>query len=161
MRAYTVLGDIEESQKQYERARYYFQQSLMISESFGHNFTMGANNTHLACVAFQEGNDRVARRHLRAALQALWEAGYLWASPFPLACMARMLADQNERGRAVEILAIIDNHLTGFRRNEQIARTLRDELIVVMEPDRFAAAWASGKQRDISTLIVDLLTELS
>jgi len=161
MRASSVLGDIEETQKQYKRARHYFQQSLAILESFGHNFTMGANNTHLAHIAFQEGNSQAARQHLRAALLALWEAGYLWASPFPLACMARMLAEQNDPARAVEILATIDQHLTAFRQNEQIARTLRDELSAVMEPDRFAAAWERGQQREIGRLIVDLLAELA
>jgi len=75
--------------------------------------------------------------------------------------MARMLAEQNDPARAVEILATIDKHLTAFRRNKQIARTLRDELIGVMEPDRFAAAWERGQQREIDRLIVDLLAELA
>lgn len=161
MRAYTVLGDIEETQKKYERARFCFQQSLMVSESFGHNFTMGANHTHLASVASREGNDRLARRHFRAALTALWGAGYLWAAAFPLACIARMSADQNDPIKAIEILGTIDNYLTAFRRNDQIARTLANELTAVIEPDRFAAAWEQGQQQDIGALIVNLLAELS
>jgi predicted ATPase len=160
MRAYTVLGDIEESQKNYERARYCFQESLAVTESFGHNFTIGANKTHLARLAFQKGNNRVAHQHLREALQALWDAGYLWASPFPLACAARMLAAQNDLVRAVEILATIDKHLTAFRRNDQIARTLHDEITPQLEAKQFAAAWSRGRQREMGILVVEMLREL-
>ena len=104
MRASTVLGDIKESKQDYKTAKEYFRKSLAISETFNHNLTIGAKNTHLARIASFEGHNRSARQHLRDGLQALWDAGYLWACPFPLVCMAEMLVESNDLVQAVEIL---------------------------------------------------------
>jgi predicted ATPase/DNA-binding CsgD family transcriptional regulator len=160
MRATTVLGDVEEVQGHYQRARACFQRSLSISERFGHNFTIATHNTHLARIAFREGHCDPAYRHLRVALQALWEAGYLWPSPFPLVCVAEVLAAQNEWVRAAEILGAIDDHLTTLHRNDQSAHTLAEAVRDKLGADPFARAWARGQQRELSTVIVELLQEL-
>jgi predicted ATPase/DNA-binding CsgD family transcriptional regulator len=160
MRATTVLGDVEEVQGNYPRARACFQRSLSISERFGHNFTIATHNTHLARIAFREGHSEAAYRHLRVALQALWEAGYLWPSPFPLVCIAEMLAAQNEWVQAAEILGTIDNHLSTLHRNDQSARTLAEALTSKLGVNALARAWERGQQRELSTLIVELLQEL-
>ena len=157
MRVASVLGDIEESQGHNQQSKAYFQQSLSISERFGHKFTIAANSTHLGRISFREGHTQLAYRHLKTALQALWEGGYLWATPFPLVCAARMLAEQNQWVQAVEILGSIDQHLTTFRRNDQIAHALHEELKTQLEPQSFAEAWARGQQRDLSTLVVEML----
>ena len=159
MRAYSVLGDIEESQANYVRATFCFQESLARSQAFGHNFTIGANSTHLARIAFHTGNHTVARQRLCDALRALLDAGYLWASPFPLGCAAQMLVAQDELIRAVEILGAIDKHLTAFRRNDQIARSMRADLAARLTPEEFAAAWAHGQQRELGMMIEEVLAE--
>ena len=160
MRATSVLGDIEESKQNYKAAKAYFQNSLAISETFNHNLTIGANNTHLARIASFEGDHRLARQRLRDGLQALWDAGYLWACPFPLVCMAEMLVESNDLVQAVEILGTIDEHVSSWRRSDQIAQTLQYELSPKLEAERFAAAWYRGQQREMSILVVELLREL-
>jgi tetratricopeptide (TPR) repeat protein len=160
LRAYTVLGDVAESEGDYARARTCCRESLALSEAFGHQLSIGANHTHLGRIAVREGRYALAHSHLRAALRALWDAGYLWVSCFPLTCVALLFADQEGPIGAVEILATIDAHLTPFRRADRSAWALRAELESRLDAEQFAAAWARGQAREISTLIIQLLADL-
>jgi hypothetical protein len=70
-----------------------------------------------------------------------------------------MYAAQGDPERALEVLATIDRHQISYKRTDQISVALREELESTLAPERFAQAWDAGLRRDLSSLIVELLTE--
>ena len=79
--------------------------------------------------------------------------------PYPLVYMAQMFTNQNELERAVEILAVLQKHPLRFEQTDQVAQTLRNDLEVKVEPERFAAAWEHGQSLDLETIVAELLAE--
>ncbi len=161
MVAYEVLGHIAEAEENFSEAAVCFQTKLDLAQAIGYRVRSGASITHLAYIALQQQSVGVARLYLREALRTVLDAGYLWQSTVPLACAARILAQQNQWLRSVEILGAIDEHLTAFHQVDKIAHALRDELAGKLEPQDFAAAWERGQRHELSALIKDLLLEFS
>jgi tetratricopeptide (TPR) repeat protein len=161
MLCYDLLGRIEEAQKNYAQAAVYLQHSISLSETFGHNVNGSASITHLARIAFANGDIMLARRYLREALRIVSDTGYLWFSAFPRAVASQMLAEQNDASRAVEILGAIEKYLTPFHQADQVARNLRDELASKLPAHEFADAWAHGQGRELGDLIQELVLEFA
>ena len=123
-----------------------------------HFFSIGFNYTAQGRIALAELNYPVAHLHLTNALRVLWDAGYKWRVSYPLVYIVQMFADQNELDRAIEILAFIYDHL--YEQTRELANTLRHNIKAIMEPERFAAAWAHGQRRELSAVVNELLQEL-
>jgi hypothetical protein len=161
MSAYEVLGYVAEVEGNFSEAAACFQTKLDLAQAIGYRVSSGASSTHLAYIALQQQSVGVARLYLCEALRTVFDVGDLWQSAVPLACAARILAQQNQWLRSVEILGAIDEHLTAFHLVDQIAHALRDELAGKLEPQDFAAAWECGQRRELSALIKVLLLEFS
>jgi len=163
-RTYYMLGDIEAAQENpenNERAKHWLQQAQTLGYAFGHQFDIAVAHTSQAMIALHEKNYADSRAHLSKALHVLWDAGYKWFVRQTLVWIAQMLADQNKLDRAVEILAVAQEHTLFNGRNAQVAQTLRHELESRLEPDRFAAAWVRGQQRELSAVVAELLAEFA
>jgi predicted ATPase/DNA-binding CsgD family transcriptional regulator len=159
LRGYELMGVCREDEGQYEQAQQWFGRSLAIAEVFGNAFEIGQGHANMARIPLRNGDYVVAAAHLRKSMRAYWDSGYQWAEPHPLAYFARMYAAQGDPERALEVLATIDRHQISYKRTDQISVALREELESTLAPERFAQAWDAGLRRDLSSLIVELLTE--
>lgn len=159
MRATYILGQVYSNQKDYQQAKRYYGQALLIAEAFGHAFTIAALNAHLAWIARAEGDYATAHMRFRQALRTYRDAGYTWLAPYPLYCIARVYADQQDVDSALAILATIQPYPLALARTDRSVQALREELEATLEPERFRAAWARGQGRAIGALVAELLAE--
>ncbi len=155
-----LLGDIAQAQQDYDAAKNWYQQSLVQAEAFGHAHNIVVCNTQLGRIALKQQNYLAARIHLKKALQVSWAAYKSVTLAFPLVYIARLLADQNEVEKAVEILVVLDKYSLWVMNTGEIALKLQNEFKSLLEPDDFTAAWLRGEKQELSALVVELLAEL-
>src|SRR5262249_50585877 len=148
-------------QGDHEAANQWLQQALSLSEGFGHEFTIGLHYTWRGIIALDERNYASARPLLRRALQAYWGGYKRHMLPYPLVNIVRLLAEQNDNDKAVEILGVLHRHPLTFGRTNTVAEALSDQLKLRLEPERFAAAWTRGEERELGAVVVELLAELA
>ena len=159
MMTYKLLGWINHKQRNDETAAYWTQQSLVCAEAFRHDFSLGFSNTLLGAIALNREDFAAAHLHLRKALQVYWSVYKNHMLPFPLVYIARMYAEQHDVDQAVEILAALQRHLTSYMETDVVARELRDQLELKLDPERFNAIWVRGRGRELGSIVGELLTE--
>ena len=159
LRAYELMGVVDEDRGQFEQAQRWFEKSVVEAEAFGNAFEIGQGYANMARVPLHNRDFEVAQDHLRRSLRAYWDSGYQWAAPHSLVLMARMFAAQGKSERALEIVAAIDAHQVSYKRTDQIALALREELESTLAREHFDQIWEAGRRRDLATLVQELLAE--
>ena len=116
----------------------------------------------LGIISIEQGDYSEAKRYLFESLYGFWDAGYSHFASGPLLQFAQLLARKNVHKKAVEILAFLNRYPTMYYDTigiDPIYDILVSELETRMEPGEFVAAWERGQEREINTLIIELLEE--
>jgi hypothetical protein len=74
--------------------------------------------------------------------------------------VARVLARQGDKDRALELLALVMNHRLSWQLAKDQAAPLIAELEADLSPDVVVAARERGRARDLEATVVELLAEL-
>jgi hypothetical protein len=80
--------------------------------------------------------------------------------PLALVAVARVLARQGDKERALELLALVLSHRISWQMARDQAAPLIAELEAELSPEVVAAAWARGRSRDLDATVRELLVEL-
>jgi tetratricopeptide (TPR) repeat protein len=103
-----------------------------------------------------------AQQHLYEALQTAAEIGFFMPLMYALPAIALLLADQDEKERAVELYALASRY--PFVANscwfEDVAGRHIAAVAATLPPDVAAAAQARGQARDLEATVAELLAEL-
>jgi predicted ATPase/predicted Ser/Thr protein kinase len=107
------------------------------------------------------GDFESARRYfsmsLEASIRRHWSASHL----LTLVAVARLLARQDDRERALELLTMVMNHRFSWQWAKDQAAPLIAELEAALPPEVVAAAQACGRGRDLDATVAELLDELA
>jgi predicted ATPase/class 3 adenylate cyclase len=101
-----------------------------------------------------------SRRTFYRALVATEEAGETVRTPFILVGVARLLAAEGDRERALQLLALVLHHPTSWQWMKDRAAPLAAELEAELLPEVVAAAWQRGQVRGLDATVAELLVEL-
>jgi tetratricopeptide (TPR) repeat protein len=157
--AYRFLGSINSEQGDYETASHWFQRAEHLSEPFGNIHNIVQLQHYQAVVAIRAQKYAVAPTRIIMALKLSWNAGYQSVAHGLLYSFARAQSGLNELERAAAILSTIYQQQVLSANTRQRAQAFRDELQALLEPERFAAAWARGEARELRVLVAELLAE--
>jgi DNA-binding CsgD family transcriptional regulator/tetratricopeptide (TPR) repeat protein len=158
MTTYHLLGAIKVDSHEDEAAKQWFDKMQPLAEAFGHAWSRAGLYVSQGKIALHERNYAAARLGLRKGVKLAWDAGYQWVMPYLLIYFAQLFTGENDLERAVQTLATVHKQLPSVQA-DAITRTLRNELETKLGPVRFAAAWARGQERELSTLVAELLAE--
>ena len=158
------LGDLAEAAnalRDYARAEWYAREALSVLKEGVRDFDQGAwEYRNLGNAASGLGNYADARRYLRRALEAAIAAQIPTRHLLTLVGVAKVLAKQGEKERALELLALVMNHRFSWQMAKDQAAPLAAELEADLPPDVVASAQARGRARDLQTTVTELLAEL-
>jgi serine/threonine protein kinase/tetratricopeptide (TPR) repeat protein len=152
--AANLLGD-------YAAAERYAREALSFVELGSLDYDGGAFECRvLGNAACGLGNLAEARASLCRSLQAVFAVRtphrYLW----PLLGVARLLARQQKKERALELLALVMSHRYSWQVTKDQAALLVTELEAELPPEVVAAALERGRARDLDATVAELLVEL-
>jgi predicted ATPase/DNA-binding CsgD family transcriptional regulator len=156
-----ALSIIKELQHDYEQAAYWNDRLRHLTQSLGHIFLNARSYVAQGRILLAQKDHAGARTNLGKGLQLYWDAGYSWFIAFPLTYIVQLLAEQREFERAVELRAAIDKQLVGFEQSDVVAQALYDQLKTQLEPACFEEAWSRGAERNLGTLVNELLADLN
>lgn len=159
MITYITLGRIAMNQKQYDEARYWFRHTQPLAEVFRHVWNLASLHMFYSAIAFEKRDFAAAHVELIKGVSIIWHSGYQWIVPRNLTHFARLFIEQNALERAVEIIGTLDKYPLAFGENDQVVKTLRDQVQAKLEPELFAAAWARGQNKELNVLVHELLAE--
>jgi tetratricopeptide (TPR) repeat protein len=158
------LGDLAEAanaQGDYVQAEQYTQESLSVIKGFGMDFDHGAwEYRNLGNAASGLGKYADARKHLRRALEVADAAQVPTRHLLTLVGVARVLARQGEKERALELLALVMSHRISWQMAKDQAAPLVAELEAELPPEVVSAARERGQARDLDATVAELLVEL-
>jgi DNA-binding SARP family transcriptional activator/predicted ATPase len=158
-----LLGAVALAEANYDEACTRCEASLAVwQESSGHPSEFEGELACLALAAWGLGNRAEAQEHLRAQLAWAQESQMLMPALFGLVAAARLLADEGEMERAVELYALASRYpfVANSRwfadvagNNIRAAAATLPELVVTAARDR-------GQSRDLHATVAELLGEL-
>jgi tetratricopeptide (TPR) repeat protein len=161
---YDELGDLTETANAlgvYALAEQYVREAFRVLPEGEEDFDGGSwEYRNLGNAACGLGNYAEARRHLHRSLELLAAAQLPSPYPLTLVAVARLLARQGDKERALELLALVMNHRISWQMAKDQAAPLIAELEVELPPDVVAAAWARGRARDLDATVAELLVDL-
>jgi tetratricopeptide (TPR) repeat protein len=149
----------------YEQAKQWLLQGLAGAQAFGTTYYIASIVLYLGVVTLHQEDYGQAWDLLSQSLRAFWDAGYTHFAHAPLIRMAQLLLRADKAESAVEILALRDRypgyhgHGALFEINADGVEKFRRELEARLGSDRFAAAWAHGRGRELSAVVAELLYE--
>jgi tetratricopeptide (TPR) repeat protein len=157
------LGDLAEAANalgEYAQAEQYVREVLRAWPEGKADYELSWEYRNLGNAACGLGNYADARRHLHRSLE-LARAGQMPSrQALTLVGVARLLTRQNDRERALELLALVVNHRFSWQMAKDQAAPLIAELEAELPPDVVAAARARGRARDLDATVAELLDEL-
>ena len=166
-----MLGHVSTDLGQYQEAQQYAQASLAICQEigFGYGIVFAFNN--LGKTALGWGDIQTSRKYL---LQALRTAitGQLPTPLFEtLICLATLFVKEGDlveadgstktgqKERAVELLALVQNHPSTWQRFKDDAAHLLVKLVAELPPEVVAAAKARGESQTLEGVVAEILAE--
>jgi predicted ATPase len=159
------LGDLAELANalgNYAQAEQYVREAFRVLPEGEADFDRGSweyrNLGHAACGL---GNYADARKHLRRALELAVAAQMRARHLLTLVGVARVLAREGEKERALELLAVVMSHRHSWQMAKDQAAPLIAELEAELPPEVVAAAWERGRERDLDATVAELLHDLS
>lgn len=158
--AYALLFTIMFREEKFDQARSWLQKAEPLNKALGQRFWLARLDTLYGRTDLREHKFAAAHVHLRKSLQLFWDAGYSWAILQPLIPIVQLFVEENQTEYAVEILAFIYKCLPLFQQSDEDVGDLREQIEAKLEPERFAAAWARGEERELGAVVSELLAEL-
>jgi len=162
---YDELGDLAEAANalgDYAQAEQYVREAfrvLLEGEAACDRGSWEYRNLGLAACGL--GNYADARRHLHRSLELAITAQTPSRHLLTFVGVARVLAKQGDRERALELLALVVNHRFSWQMAKDQAAPLISELEAELPPEVVAAAWERGKARDLEATVDELLAALA
>ena len=158
-----LLGAVALAEANYDEACTRCEESLAVwQQSSGHPSEFEGELACLALAAWGLGNRAEARKHLRAQLAWAQESQMLMPALFGLAAAARLLADEGERERAVELYALAAQNpfVANSRWFEDVAGVHIAAAAASLSTALITAARERGQAQDLDATVLELLTEL-
>jgi predicted ATPase/class 3 adenylate cyclase len=106
------------------------------------------------------GNYTDARRYLRRSLELSVAAQQPTRHLLTLVGVARVLARQGEKEKALELLALVMDHRFSWQMAKDQAAPLIAELEAELSQDAVAAAWERGRARALDATVRELMAQL-
>jgi non-specific serine/threonine protein kinase len=131
-------------------ARRLQEESLAIKRAVGDRRGAGSSHLYLAEVAREQGDYAQARSHLRESVTILSRLGDQWTLIEALDSCAQLEATEGQAEWAVKLFAVAEARREGMGGAVRVAERAEHEraiasLRVILGPEAFAAAWASGR----------------
>jgi tetratricopeptide (TPR) repeat protein len=158
------LGDLAEAANalgDYAQAEQYVREAFRVLPEGEADYDRGSwEYRNLGNAACGLGNYADARKHLRRSLELAVAAQMPSRHLLTLVGVARVLARQGDRDRALELLALVMNHRLSWQLAKDQAGPLIADLEAELPPEVVAAAQARGRARDLEATVAELLDEL-
>ena len=158
-----LLGALALAERAYDEACTRCEASLAVwQQSSGHPSEFEGELACLALAACALGNCDGAREHLRAQLAWAQESQMLMPALFGLVAAARLLADEGEMERAVELYALASRYpfVANSRWFEDVAGSQIAAQAAALPEMVLAAAKERGHARDLHATVGEILSEL-
>jgi tetratricopeptide (TPR) repeat protein len=162
MESYTTEASSYFQAGDYESAKYAKERHQALAKLFGSAFHVADSALFHGVMALWEGEYGKAGKLLCQSLRTLWDAGYAHYTLAPVLFIAQLLLRENKTEATIELLAVIDRHPGHhplFDLGPDSIGKLSEELKARLDPDRFAAAWTRGQQRELNAVVAELLDE--
>jgi predicted ATPase/tRNA A-37 threonylcarbamoyl transferase component Bud32 len=157
-----VLGLLALAGEGFAEAQQLLEESVAVYRKVGRQDELGWALAALGITARGLGQHSRAGEHLSQALRIALEFGALGPLRDALPGIALLLADQDEKERAVELYALASRYgyVTNSRWFEDVAGQHIAAVAATLPPDVVAAAQKRGQARDLWATATELLTEL-
>ena len=163
-----VRGQVALSQGHYAEARPFYERSLKAAQTLNYRRPTQQSYDNLGDIAFYLGELDQAEKYFRLSLEISEETGQTREMLGTLYDVARVWAAQGKQTEALQLLAVVLHHplrnLASLLRNErtilsEAAERLRVDLEADLEPERYQAAWAQGRARQLEAVVAGLLRQ--
>jgi tetratricopeptide (TPR) repeat protein len=165
-----LLGCAALAEEVYAEALRLLQESVVIYRKIGQTqdlrgvglAALGDALAALGYAAFGLGNIPEARQHISEALRTASEIGAFMSPMFALPAIALILADQDEKERAVELYALVSSYpvVANSRWFEDVAGRHIAAVAATLPPEVVTAAQERGKAQDPWTTAEGLADEI-
>jgi predicted ATPase len=156
-----VLAEVANALGDYKQAERYVREAFHVLPEGESDFGRGAwEYRNLGNAACGQGNYADARSYLRRSLELGVSAQQPSRQPLALVGVARVLAKQGDKEKALELLALVMNHRFSWQMAKDQAAPLIAELEAELPPDTAAVAQERGQARDLDATVQELLAEL-
>jgi len=158
-----LLGAVALAEANYDEACTRCEESLAVwQQSSGHPSEFEGELACLALAAWGLGNRAEAWKYLRAQLAWAQESQMLMPALFGLVAAARLLADEGERERALEIYSLAARYpfVANSRWFEGVAGHHLTEAAATLPSATAATARERGQARELDATVRELLSEL-
>ncbi len=152
------LGNLFKALQDYPAARQHLQESLSLCQKLNHRWAMAACFTHLGDVLQMQGETIQAQIHYQDALRLQREIGDQRGVLVVFLGIAAALAEGDQIEKAVEILAIVQQHASGFTDlQERVEHRLAD-LAAQLPSDVYQNAQKKSEDRKLNLLVEEILS---
>jgi predicted ATPase len=152
------LADLALAMGDYGEAERHYREGLARSEELGDDHTVAWAVCGLGNVALATGNPAQARRSHRRGFAGPLDHPVVFIAV--LASLARLVAYQGDRERAVELVALALAHTSGVPGPFFGALRYQEELRASLPPEVYTAAVERGRTRDLQITLRELHAEL-
>jgi predicted ATPase len=157
------LGDLAEAANalgNYAQAEDYVREAFRVLPKGETDIDRGSwEYRNLGNAACGLGNYEDARKYLRRSLELAVSARTPSRHLLALVGVARVLAREGDKERALELLALVTHHRFSWQMAKDQAALLITELEAELPPEVVAAAWERGQARDLDAIVTELLDE--
>jgi hypothetical protein len=160
--ALIVLGWEALTRKAHTEAQTLFQEGAGICQSVGHQDMLSWALAFLGYADREMGQVTQARGHLCQAAQIALEIQSFVGLLFTLPGIALLLADMDQKDRAVEVYALASRHpaVANSCWFADVVRRFIDDVAATLPPGIVAAAEERGRVRNLDATVAELLVEL-
>jgi tetratricopeptide (TPR) repeat protein len=153
------LGELFNMMGEYAQAARCAQESLSIYRKITNQ--LGSCSLRvLGNAACGLGNPREAREYFHRALEQNTEIDWVPNALLTLVGVAALLAEEGEKERATELLALVLHHPLSWQMAKDQAAPLIARFEAELSPHVVTAARARGKARNLDATLAELLVEL-
>jgi predicted ATPase/predicted Ser/Thr protein kinase len=154
------LGELANVLGEYAEAIQLAQECLTISRKIDEPSGIAWALRILGDAACGLGDLPGARRYHHQALEVVTTIGQKFYVPLNLVGIAALLAEQDDKEKALELLALVTNHRFSWQWAKDQAAPLIAQLEAELPPEVVEAAHDRGRARDLDATVVELLDEL-
>ena len=150
------LGTLYERLGAYDKARQRLEEAVAIGKEIGFQWLLAGTGAVLGDVAFHQKQIAEARQHYLAALQSAVSAQANVPAMHALTGLARILAAEDERIKAIELLAFVLQNLKGDQEKIEMANNVLAEIEVELPAEMVQAAKQRGQQKAMSEILAEI-----